>query len=248
MRRDRASARRLPAGAARRQQPAGGTTEPAAGRRSGLGPAAGSVARARCAAGGKARPLLALLLLAGCVGPPETTGAGIPEAEAAERPLPPPALPGRVAALPPRIALPMAPAAAQPPAEPAPIVGPAAEEPTVPAAAALVPPSVAQAPPAPAPRADPALAGVAGPAAGREGPLVQLVAAGSEAEARAYWAGFVQRLPDLAEGAIPRILPFERPGQPTVWRLRLGGFANAEAAQAWCERLRARGSGCWVAR
>jgi cell division septation protein DedD len=75
---------------------------------------------------------------------------------------------------------------------------------------------------------------------------VQLVAAGSEAEARAHWAAFVQRLPDLAEGREPFILPFERPGQPTVWRLRAGGFASAAEAQAWCDRLRARGAACWV--
>jgi hypothetical protein len=105
--------------------------------------------------------------------------------------------------------------------------------------------------PLPAPAAEPAAATAAAAPrpprlAAPGGPQVQLVAAGSEAEATAHWNGFAQRAPDLAEGRSPLVLAFERPGLPTVWRLRVGGFESAGAAGAWCGRLRARGIACWV--
>ncbi len=179
----------------------------------------------------------------------------VPEAAAsagpAETPLP-------VAATPPApatVATPAAPvtrvAVATPVEAPPPVVVPAPasapEPPAVPPAAAPVAaaaPVIQAAVAAPAPIPEPvATPRAAGP---RDAPRVQLVAAGSEAEARAHWGSFAQRLPDLAEGRVPHVLAVERPGQAPIWRLRVGGFADAAEARAWCERLRARGGNCWV--
>ncbi len=184
--------------------------------------------------------LPALLLVCACAGQPESgPGTG----PAGEPLVMPPALPARAMAVP---------AIAVPEAAAIPAIAP---EPT---AVAVAAPAIAPEPPAPAP---PAAVAAAAPVAAtrpaiapegprerpREGPRVQLVAAGSEAEARAHWSGFVQRLPDLAEGREPYFVASERPGQAMIWRLRVGGFADAGEARAWCERLRARGGNCWVA-
>lgn len=183
----------------------------------------------------RAGGLLALLLACGCAAVPADLGPGMgPGGEALVMP---PALPARALAVP-AIAVPEA--AAMPASVP--------EAPVVTPVAAVIAPAPPE-PPAPALAASiPAAAPVAAnrPAIAREGPQVQLVAAGSEAEARAHWSGFAQRLPDLAEGREPQILAVERPGQAMIWRLRVGGFADAGAAHAWCERLRARGGSCWV--
>lgn len=191
------------------------------------------------------RGLLAALLACGCAAVP----AEIPDEPAveAERLVMPPALPGRAMATP-RLAVPDAgpvAAAVEPPTAvtPAPPAGSPPAPPTVVAPTAPLVPAATAPPSAPAASPRPS----APPAGGRDGPRVQLVAAGSEAEARAHWASFVQRLPDLAEGRVPQILGFERPGQATIWRLRVGGFTDAGEAGAWCDRLRARGGTCWVA-
>jgi hypothetical protein len=194
---------------------------------------------------------LALLLIGCAAAPPDAAPVA-----AEERLVMPPALPARLAAVPP---LAEWPAAAPLPARPAmPAVevaaSPPPDRPAAPASPPIPPPPAAL-PPAPMPAAV-AEAPAPPPAPRREAPVpagrgggaqVQLVAAGTEAEARAHWAGFAQRLPDLAEGRSPQVIAFERPGQATIWRLRLGGFADAAEARAWCEALRARGGSCWVA-
>jgi hypothetical protein len=189
--------------------------------------------------------LLAAILACACAAvPPETTAEPAVEAE---RLVMPPALPGRAMSTP---VIPVPEAAARAaPAEPPPVValaGPviAPEPPAVQSR-----PAVAAAPPAVQAAAEPHPVAMprAAPGSFRGGPHVQLVAAGSAAEARAHWSGLVQRLPDLAEGRTPHILAFERAGQATIWRLRIGGFGDAGEARAWCERLRARGGNCWVA-
>ena len=108
---------------------------------------------------------------------------------------------------------------------------PAAPATTPPAAAAPVatpPPAQQAARPAP----------VAG---GRA--QVQFLAARTEEGARADWARLQRRVPELA-GRAPVITAFEREGQPTLYRLRTGGFADAAAARAFCEPLRAREIAC----
>jgi hypothetical protein len=219
--------------------------------------------------------ILLVLALGACAAGEEAAGEARGEAQAANPPLAasghdpmvlPPALPGMALATP-RIEMPATQAAAavdpalriEPvfrierapaaeraaPAATAAPPGPAAAVPPPAAPAPAVPPPAAS--PAPPPAAPPPAAAPAPTPAGREGARVQLVAAGSQAEAERHWAAFRQRAPDLAEGREPLIQPLERPGQGMIWRLRVGGFADAEEAGRWCARLRERGLGCWVA-
>jgi len=102
--------------------------------------------------------------------------------------------------------------------------------------------------PTPAPPR-PAAEAPAPPPPARPAPLVggraqvQLVAARTEEGARADWARLQRRVPELA-GRAPVVTAFEREGQPTLYRLRTGGFADAAAARAFCEQLRAREISC----
>jgi len=111
--------------------------------------------------------------------------------------------------------------------------------PARPAASATAPPAAA------APAATPPVAQQAArpaPVAGGRA-QVQFLAARSEEGARADWARLQRRVPELA-GRAPVITTFEREGQPTLYRLRTGGFADAAAARAFCEPLRAREIAC----
>ncbi len=100
---------------------------------------------------------------------------------------------------------------------------------------------------APAPSAAPAPAQQAArpaPASGRV--QVQFGALRSEEAARQEWERLARRAPELA-GRSPAITRFDRPeGQAPLWRLRTGGFADAAAARAFCEGLRARDIACNV--
>ncbi|WP_249732319.1 SPOR domain-containing protein, partial [Roseococcus sp. SDR] len=90
--------------------------------------------------------------------------------------------------------------------------------------------------PAPAQQARPA------PAAGGRF-MVQFAATRSEEAARTEWERLQRRIPELA-GRQPIITRLERDGQPTLWRVRTGGFADAAAARAFCEPIRAREIAC----
>ena len=109
------------------------------------------------------------------------------------------------------------------PARPAAVAAPAAP-PAVAVPSAAPPPAQQAARPAPA-------------TGGRF--MVQFAATRSEEAARADWERLQRRVPELA-GRQPVIARLEREGQPTLWRLRTGGFADAAAARAFCEPLRAR--------
>jgi hypothetical protein len=91
----------------------------------------------------------------------------------------------------------------------------------------------AQAAPAPAPT----------PAKGVQ---VQLAAVGSEAAAHAEWQRLAKRMPELFNAKSPAISKVERDGK-TMWRVRTGGFADTNAAKAFCETVKAKASGCIVA-
>lgn len=107
-----------------------------------------------------------------------------------------------------------------------------------------VPPVAAA--PAPVPTAAPPPAQQAArpaPAATGGRFMVQFAATRSEEAARADWARLQRRVPELA-GRQPIITRLEREGQPTLWRLRTGGFADAAAARAFCEPIRAREVAC----
>jgi hypothetical protein len=148
----------------------------------------------------------------------------------------------RAATAPPPAPAPRLPEApAQPPA-PAPVIPAPAE--AAPQAAVPVP-AVPAAPVAPAPVAPaaPAPAAPTRPAAGSV--VVQLGALASEAGARSEWDRLSRRAPELLQGRTPQIIRFDRQGQPTMWRLRTGGFTG-EAAREFCSGIRAKGGACAV--
>lgn len=72
---------------------------------------------------------------------------------------------------------------------------------------------------------------------------VQLGALNSEAAARSAWEVAARRTPDLASRH-PLITELKREGQPTLWRLRVGGLTDAAAARTLCEAVKAKGGGC----
>ncbi len=72
---------------------------------------------------------------------------------------------------------------------------------------------------------------------------VQLGALNSEAAARSAWEGAVRKVPDLASRH-PVITELKRDNLPTLWRLRVGGLADAAAARALCDAVKAKGGGC----
>jgi hypothetical protein len=106
-------------------------------------------------------------------------------------------------------------------------------------AAPAAPPPAAAAPAAP-PR--PVTAPVPG---GRV--QVQLGALGSEEAARAEWERLARRLPELFAERRPSITRLDRGAeQPPIFRIRTGGFGDAESARAFCEQVRGRGGACAV--
>ncbi len=121
----------------------------------------------------------------------------------------------------------------------APPPAPVAVVPANPAPSARPAPATPAAPPAAAPAA-------ATPPAARGGRhVVQFGALASEDAARQEWTRLQRRVPELA-GHQPQVVKFEREGQPTLWRLRTGGFADAAAARAFCETARGKGATCVV--
>jgi len=116
--------------------------------------------------------------------------------------------------------------------------------PTTPAPAT---PPAATASPTPAPATTPAAARTPPPAnAGRI--QVQIGALPNEESARAEWDRLARRAPELLGDRRPSVTRFEREGQPALFRLRTGMFADAEAARSFCESLRAKGGNCTVIR
>ncbi|MHB0669764.1 SPOR domain-containing protein, partial [Roseomonas mucosa] len=98
---------------------------------------------------------------------------------------------------------------------------------------------VARAPeaaPHPEARSEPARTATGGSA------LVQLGALGSEEAAHTEWNRLKGRLGGLLADRRPMVVRFERPGMPTMWRLRTGGFSDAAAARSFCEAARAKGA------
>jgi hypothetical protein len=95
---------------------------------------------------------------------------------------------------------------------------------------------VNQPPPAPAPAPTPVPAAAPAPAAPAKPAMVQLAATAGEPGAEAAWTALMQKFPDLFKGRDPIILPDVVNGQ-SVWRLRLGGFASADDATAFCAKL-----------
>ena len=76
--------------------------------------------------------------------------------------------------------------------------------------------------------------------------LVQIAALGSEEAARAEWQRLSKSLPDLFGNRQPVVSKIERDGH-VLWRLRTGNFSDIAQAIAFCERVRAKRSGCSIA-
>jgi len=94
--------------------------------------------------------------------------------------------------------------------------------------------------PAPATAAPP-------PAKASGGPVgVQLAATADEASAQAVWVQLKKKFPDLLASKSPDIIPAVVNGR-SVWRLRLSGLGDADAAKAFCAKLTASGAACMVA-
>jgi SPOR domain len=85
----------------------------------------------------------------------------------------------------------------------------------------------------------------AAPAASN-GVAVQLASIGSQPGAQEIWSVLQQKMPDLLGHRSADIVPAVVNGQ-TVWRLRVGGFADLAAAKDFCATLRARHAACIVA-
>lgn len=131
---------------------------------------------------------------------------------------------------------------------PQPAAAPAATPGATPVPAGRVPA------PAAAPQPAPQASAPAAPPPARATPApngairIQLGALTSEEAARAEWDRLARRHPDLLGAFRPQVVRFERDGQPTLHRLRTGGFADAASASAHCERLRAERVPCVVVR
>jgi Flp pilus assembly protein TadD len=91
--------------------------------------------------------------------------------------------------------------------------------------------------PAPAPAPPPAAA-----SASAVGAHVQFSTVHSESDARADWRRLQHRMPSLLASHQPI---FTHPSN-NDWHVRTGGFANASQASAFCQQVRAAGSGCMV--
>ncbi|MCC6717679.1 MAG: SPOR domain-containing protein [Acetobacteraceae bacterium] len=126
-------------------------------------------------------------------------------------------------------------AAAPPPRRAAPTVATAAAPPARPPAQ----PVALTAPTAPPPRPAPSAA-----RAGRT--QVQLAALTSEQGAHKEWNRLEKRMPEILGGRRPAVVKTEHDGR-TYWRLRIGGFADAEQASSFCEKIRAKRGNCAVA-
>ncbi len=83
-------------------------------------------------------------------------------------------------------------------------------------------------------------------AAAKSMTAVQLAATSDEDGVLAVWVKLQQKFPDLLKGRQPEIIPAIVNGQ-SLWRLRVGGFASANAAKSFCDDLTSKGAACTVA-
>ena len=97
----------------------------------------------------------------------------------------------------------------------------------------------APSPVAPAPAAQAGAAAQSGPA------VVQLAATVDQPSAQAAWQALQHKMPSLLRGKTPEIVPAVVDGQ-NIWRVRLGGFATAQDAQAFCTQAVSDGAECIV--
>ena len=99
-------------------------------------------------------------------------------------------------------------------------------------------------------RAEPAREGLASPATGqpRAWRYVQLGTANARSPLETLWETLRRRHDDALTGLSPLIMPVDRGDNGIFYRLRAGPLTDVAAAQRVCERLKARGRECFVAR
>lgn len=144
---------------------------------------------------------------------------------------------------PPPVAAPTSPVTAGPALRPAlpPAAAPVAAAPLAPAPAPA--PKAVQAPP-PAPK--PAPAPTPAPVAAKAGSAaVQIGAVSSTALADKAWSKAVAAAPGLAVGKGKGVERIERDGK-TLYRTSVTGFASKGEASAFCAKLKAAGTDCFV--
>ena len=76
--------------------------------------------------------------------------------------------------------------------------------------------------------------------------MVQLAAVDTEQAAKTEWQRLAKKIPDLLGRREPVVQKAERDGK-TVWRIRLGGFADTAEATSFCSKVRAKGGACSLA-
>jgi len=199
--------------------------------------------------------------------PPVPKPAAAPEAQ---KPAPVATAPAEMPKPAPAPAAPPKPVLAAPAPQPAPVA--IAPKPAAPPAAK--PNSVAaliqQANNTPAARPAPPAAAPAGPATGAPRPLGRPVAAEpksaipapaasgayvlqigaykSQADANAAWSAYKARHAALLSGYAPDVKQADLGEKGTWYRLRVAGFSDREVAGALCERLKADGGACILAK
>ena len=129
-------------------------------------------------------------------------------------------------------------------------LAPAAEKPAIRALRAKSHAAVALARPAqiaPAPPVQRASATQAMPASGivPHRVSIQLAAFDNQQAAEQDWGKLAERIPGLFDGHRPEVARAQIAGR-TVYRLRTSGFTTAEAAGAFCGKVRAKGGDCSV--
>ncbi|MGH6878692.1 MAG: SPOR domain-containing protein [Rhizomicrobium sp.] len=99
----------------------------------------------------------------------------------------------------------------------------------------------------PAPAAVRIPSAAAATTAGPTGIFLQIGSFKSPAEARQSWTAFKARH-EIAAGYQTDIREVDLGAKGTWYRLRLGGFADKQAAAAFCEKLRSDGASCLLAK
>ena len=114
---------------------------------------------------------------------------------------------------------------------------------------ATLPPVPAKAGEIPAPKAakPTVVASTEAPVAAAGGTALQIGAYKSEDEASAAWKTFAQRH-QMVSAYQPEIMKVDLGGKGVWYRLRMGTFADKSSAIAFCDKLKADGGNCFLAR
>jgi cell division protein FtsN len=114
---------------------------------------------------------------------------------------------------------------------------------------AAIPPAAAPKPAAAAPKPVTPPPAPAKPAVAASGSyLLQVGAFKSDAEARTAWKAYQSKHATLLNGFGPDVQKVDLGEKGTWYRLRIASFSDKDAAAALCERLKAQGGSCFLAK